>query len=77
VHNPQQKGSKQILRILLPMSNYKPKLWNRKTKQFVDCVYDVFEQNHYLSRGRNLTDYAMFVEADIRPEEVYLLKLVK
>jgi hypothetical protein len=50
-HNPQTSLNNDLLKILLPSSNYRSQIFNRSKQSFEDVPSDVFEEHHYKKNG--------------------------
>jgi len=67
------------VRVKLPKANYKPQIWNKKEKKFLDTTdFDVLEQVHFENDQSSKTtkDYEMFIDLDLEPNEVIAIKLL-
>ena len=71
-----------MLRVKLNSSNYKPLVWCKQDKKFVEIEYfDIMEQVHFQDGaedvGATWTDYELFFEMDLGANEVGFVKVVK
>jgi hypothetical protein len=73
VHNVQVKENNQVVRILLPNANFKAQVWNKD--KFDDVSADIFENKHFTLNGEATSDYIMFLQANMNPDEVKVIKL--
>jgi len=77
VHNSQARAQKNLMRILLPCPTYKPQVWNKEKNAFQDTIFDIIEQTHYAHNGTNTTDFVLFLETNLLPDEITLVKVIK
>ena len=81
VQNPRIRNSNGLIRVLLPSNKYTAQIWDRSRKQFTNTKYDIVEQKHFqnseaLGEGNVTTDYILFVQSEILPDELLLVKVV-
>ena len=82
VHNPKSGNQTDNMRILLPASNYKPLIWSKSRNAFVETQsFDILEQPHFRNSkekaGEVYSDFMMFVDYDLEPNEVGFLKIMQ
>lgn len=67
---------------MLPGNNYKPQIWDKGQNKFVDTrEYDILEQTHFKNNLQNVgepfTDYMMFIDYDLEPNEAGYVKITQ
>ena len=78
-HNTKATNFTQLVRVKLPKANYKPQLWNKQEKKFLDTEdFDVIEQLHFVNdqSSKDTKDYEMFINLDLEANEVVVIKLI-
>lgn len=82
-HNPNSQTISQFLRTKLVSNKYKAMVWDKKENIFVDTKeYDILEQVHWKNdtkskQTKEFTEYEMFVQQDLQPNEISFVKIVK
>ena len=74
-HNPQTSLNNDLLKILLPSSNYRAQIFNKKG--FEDIPSDVFEEHHYKKNGQIFVDYSMYIKSSLAPDELVIFKILQ
>jgi hypothetical protein len=75
VHNQANKANKQYSRIRLPFKSYMASIW--RDGSFTDVPQDMFEQAHFNNTFGQISDYELYVYADLKPNEVAFIKVQK
>lgn len=81
VNNPKNHNHTQFVRIKLPTSSFKPQIWSKPERSFVDLNdFDILEQTHYKNnkKGQNETfsDFEMFIPQVIETNALEIFKIV-
>ena len=81
-HNQQAHSNKQLVRILLPSNKYTAMVWSKDQLKFVDSQnFDILEQPHFKQgankNGETESDFMMFVDLPLLPNEVGFVKVVQ
>lgn len=58
------KSRSSYARIKLPSKNFKAQRWDTKTQAFTEVKSDIFEQQHYDSKGEVLADFEMYIPSE-------------
>ena len=77
VHIPHQ-DYKDLLRILLPSSNYNALVWSKERQQFVEIKTDIVKQLHFDRKNQLFHDFMMFIDAaKFEIDNFVFIKLIK
>jgi hypothetical protein len=75
IHNQANKANKQYSRIRLPSNSYLASIW--RDGSFTDVPQDIFEQVHFNNSFGQISDYELYVFADLKPNQVSFIKVQK
>ena len=76
-HNQNPMEKEHLIRIRLPTSNYEAQLWDSHKHEFKKVESDILEQKHWDKKNNQFSDSAMYFKANIKPDSIALIKLVK
>jgi hypothetical protein len=54
---------------------FKAEVWCHKSLNFVENKADILEQAHFDKKFKNFTDYEMFIDLELKPDEVSFIKV--